>query len=81
MQCSSARESPLGPQLEGFNYWVTKRTFQSNGITYEANLKDSCQRSPTPFFRSIDVQGLTWRTYKTFKSLHFRLVRIEGKSR
>lgn len=40
VQCNSAQEVSLGPQLEGFNYWVTKRTFQSSGITYEADLKD-----------------------------------------
>lgn len=40
VQYNSAQGISLGPQLEGFNYWITKRTFQSSGITDEANLKD-----------------------------------------
>lgn len=57
MQCSSAQGISLGSQLEGFNYWITKRTFQSSGITYEAHLKDRViNRVQQHVFRSKNTQ-------------------------
>lgn len=46
---------------------------------YEASLKDTVIKNPTAYFRSIDVEELTKRTYKTLKSLQFRLVKMERK--
>lgn len=56
VQCNSAQEMSLGPQLEGLNYWITK-TFQLSAITCETNLKDEVIKRVQHQFLEIKMFG------------------------